>query len=72
MFLEDQFPNLQSWCTEVDQHSVSKTGGPEITEDLRDVNVCQGNAAFDLNDDLGVYDQVRNIIAEQSAVLIPH
>ncbi len=67
---KDEFADFDLGGAEVDQHGVFSAGGAEVAEDLGGVVVVEGAAGFEFDDEIVVYDEVGEELAEEAAVLV--
>lgn len=59
-----------SWRAEVDQQAVLHSRRLEVSKNLSDVFVASRSDGLQLDDQLSLYDQVREVLAERRAVFI--
>ena len=69
-FRHGQLANLEFGRTEVDKGPVFETCRTQVTQRLGDMVVNDGPGRLDLKDQLFFYQDVRNVLADDRAVLI--
>src|SRR5690606_4767384 len=70
--VQHEFPDLQLWCTEVDQQAVLDSTRTQIAEQLGDMIVRQGLAGLELHHQDTFHEKVGQVVTDLCSVLVEH